>query len=92
MHRNTITTVQKTIDFGLLCRKVIRKGYLMKRSLLYLSWSALLLLVAVPLHAQTGCEDSPENPTVVLAIVGSAGALISTLRARSKARRGPSAR
>jgi XrtJ-associated TM-motif-TM protein len=64
----------------------------MKRSLLYLSWSALLLLVTVPLHAQTGCTDSPENPTAVLAIVGSAGALFSTLRARLKARRGSSAR
>jgi XrtJ-associated TM-motif-TM protein len=64
----------------------------MKRSLLYLSWFALLLLVAIPLHAQNGCADSPENPTVVLAVVGSAGALISNLRARTKARRGRSAR
>ena len=83
---------RKTIDFDLLCRKVIRRGYLMKRSLLYFSWFAVLFLVVVPLHAQTGCLDSPENPTVVLAVVGSAGALISTLRARSKARRSRSAR
>jgi XrtJ-associated TM-motif-TM protein len=41
----------------------------------------------MPLHAQTGCTDSPENPTVVLALVGSAGALFSAVRARVKARR-----
>jgi XrtJ-associated TM-motif-TM protein len=63
----------------------------MKKTLL-LIWSALLLLITVPLHAQTGCDDSPENPTLVLAIVGAAGALISTVRARHRSRGGPSAR
>jgi XrtJ-associated TM-motif-TM protein len=63
----------------------------MKKTLL-LIWSALLLLITVPLHAQTGCDDSPENPTLVLAIVGAAGALISTMRARYRSRGGPSAR
>ncbi len=48
---------------------------------------ALFILVAAPLHAQDGCLDSPENPTAVLALVGSAGALFSVLRARVKARR-----
>jgi len=48
---------------------------------------AMFLLVAAPLHAQTGCTDSPENPTVVLALVGSAGALFSALRNRIKAQR-----
>jgi XrtJ-associated TM-motif-TM protein len=64
----------------------------MKRTLLFSYWSALLLLAAVPLHAQTGCTDSPENPTAVLAIVGSAGALFSAGRARLRARRAASAR
>jgi XrtJ-associated TM-motif-TM protein len=45
---------------------------------------ALLLLVAMPLRAQTGCTDSPEDPTVVLALVGSAGALLASLRARAR--------
>ena len=45
---------------------------------------ALLLLVTMPLHAQTGCTDSPENSTVVLALVGSAGALLSAARARAR--------
>jgi XrtJ-associated TM-motif-TM protein len=48
---------------------------------------ALVLLIALPLHAQTGCTDSPENPTLVLALVGGAGALFSAVRARMKGRR-----
>jgi XrtJ-associated TM-motif-TM protein len=48
---------------------------------------ALFILVAAPLHAQDGCIDSPENPTVVLALVGGAGALFSAVRARIKTRR-----
>ena len=54
----------------------------MNKSLLYVLCSVFLLLVAAPLHAQTGCTDSPENPTVVLALVGSVGALLSFARAR----------
>lgn len=49
-----------------------------------------MLLAAAPLVAQTGCSDSPENPTVVLALVGGAGAAFSTLRTRLRARRGRS--
>jgi XrtJ-associated TM-motif-TM protein len=48
---------------------------------------ASLFVLAAPLHAQTGCTDSPENPTAVLALVGGAGALFSALRTRLKARR-----
>jgi XrtJ-associated TM-motif-TM protein len=59
----------------------------MKKALLLSLWCAALLFVAVPLHAQTGCGDSPENPTVVLALVGGAGAFFSTIRTRLKARR-----
>lgn len=47
---------------------------------------AVVLLVAAPLHAQTGCTDSPENPTVVLALVGGAGAVLSAVRARMRRR------
>lgn len=59
----------------------------MNKSTLYLLCTACLLLAAAPLHAQSGCADSPENPTIVLALVGSAGGLFSTVRARIKARR-----
>jgi XrtJ-associated TM-motif-TM protein len=48
-----------------------------------------LAVLAAPAmaHAQSGCTDSPENPTVVLALVGSAGAFIASARTRLKARR-----
>ncbi len=59
----------------------------MNKSLLSLLGAACLLLIAAPLHAQSGCADSPENPTIVLALVGSAGGLFTTVRARIKARR-----
>jgi XrtJ-associated TM-motif-TM protein len=62
----------------------------MKKSMMVLLGCALMVLVVAPLYAQTGCDDSPENPTVVLALVGGAGALFSTLRARMKARRNSS--
>ena len=45
---------------------------------------AAMVLVAAPLYGQTGCTDSPENPTVVLALVGGAGALFSAVRARMR--------
>ena len=53
----------------------------MNKTLKLFLLSAAVLCVALPLHAQTGCTDSPENPTVVLALVGSAGALFSTVSA-----------
>jgi XrtJ-associated TM-motif-TM protein len=40
----------------------------------------LILAVALPLHAQTGCTDSPEAPTVALALVGGIGALVARVR------------
>jgi len=44
-----------------------------------------LLIIPALAHAQRGCEDSPEDPTIVLALVGSAGALIAMARTRYKA-------
>ncbi len=35
----------------------------------------LLLAMAFPLRAQTGCDDSPEDPTLVLALVAGAGVI-----------------
>jgi XrtJ-associated TM-motif-TM protein len=64
----------------------------MPKSLLLFLTCVCLVSIAAPLHAQTGCTDSPENPTVILAIVGSAGALISNVRTRLKARRNSSLR
>jgi XrtJ-associated TM-motif-TM protein len=60
----------------------------MTRRTYWLLGCALFMLIALPLRAQTGCQDSPENPTIVLALVGGAGAAFSSLRTRLKARRG----
>jgi XrtJ-associated TM-motif-TM protein len=59
----------------------------MKKSMVVFLGCAVMVLVAAPLNAQSGCTDSPENPTAVLALVGGAGALFSALRARLRARR-----
>lgn len=56
----------------------------MKRWFDGLAVCAALILVAMPLHAQNGCTDSPENPTAVLALVGGVGALWSVVRARMR--------
>jgi XrtJ-associated TM-motif-TM protein len=58
----------------------------MNKSILALSVFVLTLSVSLPLNAQTGCTDSPENPTVVLALVGSVGALLSLARARLRSK------
>jgi XrtJ-associated TM-motif-TM protein len=42
----------------------------------------VVLAAATPLYAQNGCIDSPENPTALLALVGSAGAFIAAARNR----------
>jgi XrtJ-associated TM-motif-TM protein len=47
----------------------------------------LILATALPLRAQTGCDDSPEDPTIVLALVGGAGALAARVW-RSRYRKG----
>jgi XrtJ-associated TM-motif-TM protein len=43
---------------------------------------ALIVMLPVMAHAQTGCLDSPENPTVVLGLVGSAAGALVYLRGR----------
>ena len=62
----------------------------MKKITFLLIGSALLFSIALPLHAQSGCVTSPENPTAILAVVGSAGAFFVSARARIKARRSSS--
>jgi XrtJ-associated TM-motif-TM protein len=62
----------------------------MKKTCLLLAGIALLSSVALPLYAQGGCVESPENPTAILAVVGSAGAFFVSARARIKARRNQS--
>ena len=59
----------------------------MNKSVLYVLCATCLLIATAPLYGQTGCTDSPENPTLVLALVGSAGGLFSAVRTRAKGRR-----
>jgi len=47
----------------------------------------LVLFTALPLCAQSGCVDSPEDPTFVLALVSGAGVLAATVW-RNRRRRG----
>jgi len=47
----------------------------------------MLAAVALPLRAQTGCTDSPEDPTIVLELMGGAVALVASLRASRKHKR-----
>jgi len=49
------------------------------RKMLLTAALALTLAAAIPLRAQTGCDDSPEDPTVFLALVGGASAIATTL-------------
>jgi XrtJ-associated TM-motif-TM protein len=49
------------------------------RTIAFLFGAALMVAMALPLRAQTGCDDSPEDPTVVLALVGGVGALAGSL-------------
>jgi XrtJ-associated TM-motif-TM protein len=46
--------------------------------------AAMLMAIALPLHAQTGCDNSPESPTIVLALVGGIGVVAAGLRSARK--------
>jgi len=59
----------------------------MKNTFLLLLLS-LTLLVCLPARAQGGCDDSPENPTLILAGLAGGAFAISSLRNHLRARRG----
>ncbi len=50
------------------------------KKILFAVGFALMFALALPLRAQTGCDDSPEDPTVILALVAGLGALATSLR------------
>jgi XrtJ-associated TM-motif-TM protein len=55
----------------------------------YVVLSAVALLsVTISLHAQGGCVDSPEDPTAVLMLVGTAGMFYGMSVLRKVLRRG----
>ncbi len=45
------------------------------------------ICVATPARAQSGCDDSPENPTLILAGLAGGAYAVSTLRTRLAARK-----
>lgn len=51
----------------------------MKRVLTGLA-AGLLVAAALPLHAQSGCTDSPEDPTLVLALLAGLGVFAVSAR------------
>ncbi len=63
----------------------------MKKTLLLMALASALL-VASPARAQGGCDDTPENPTLILAGLASGAYAVSTLRTRFRARRAPKAK
>jgi XrtJ-associated TM-motif-TM protein len=56
--------------------------------LFLLAIAAVVVFVAAsPAMAQGGCVNSPENPTAILAVVGSASGIVVAVRARLASRR-----
>ena len=60
----------------------------MKKAILSVA-VAVSLMAAIPARAQSGCDDSPENPTLVLAGLAGGVFALSSLRTRLRARRAP---
>jgi XrtJ-associated TM-motif-TM protein len=58
----------------------------MKKTLLFTAL-AFAFIVAVPAHAQSGCDDTPENPTIILAGLASGAFAVTNVRRRLSARR-----
>lgn len=58
----------------------------MKKSLL-LAVLVFAATVALPARAQSGCDDSPENPTLILAGLAGGAFAVSSMRTRLRARR-----
>jgi XrtJ-associated TM-motif-TM protein len=61
----------------------------MKKAILSIAL-AIPLIAVLPARAQPGgCDDSPENPTLVLAGLAGGVFALSSLRTRLRARRAP---
>jgi XrtJ-associated TM-motif-TM protein len=58
----------------------------MKKTFLLTAF-VLALAVAIPARAQSGCDDTPENPTLILAGLASGVFAVSNVRTRIRARR-----
>lgn len=60
----------------------------MKKAILSVAL-AIPLIAVLPARAQGGCDDSPENPTLILAGLAGGVFAVSSLRTRLRARRAP---
>jgi XrtJ-associated TM-motif-TM protein len=58
----------------------------MKKTFL-LTALAFAMIAAIPARAQGGCDDSPENPTLILAGLAGGAYAISNVRMKIRARR-----
>ena len=58
----------------------------MKKTFL-LTALAFAMIAAIPARAQGGCEDSPENPALILAGLAGGAYAISNVRMKIRARR-----
>lgn len=65
------------------------RGLTMRKSLLSIvvAASAIIALSNSPALAFHGCVQSPENPSVILGLLGGAAAMLPLLRGRLKSRR-----
>jgi XrtJ-associated TM-motif-TM protein len=59
----------------------------MKTVLRVLALGVVCLSLETTLHAQSGCVTSPENPTAILAVLGTTGAFLSAATRRIRMRR-----
>jgi XrtJ-associated TM-motif-TM protein len=59
----------------------------MKNIALTLALVFALFVTVSPARAQGGCDDTPENPTLILAGLASGAFAVSNIRTRIRARR-----
>jgi XrtJ-associated TM-motif-TM protein len=57
----------------------LARGRSMRKWTFVILGAAMLFSVTATLRAQTGCDDSPEDPTIALALVSGAGVLAASL-------------
>jgi XrtJ-associated TM-motif-TM protein len=59
----------------------------MKNIIFTLALVITLFVTVAPARAQGGCDDTPENPTLILAGLASGAFAVSNIRTRIRARR-----
>ncbi len=57
------------------------------KKMLLLTTFAVTMIAALPARAQGACDDSPENPTLILAGLAGGAYALSQVRTRIRARR-----